>query len=244
MARFKTMVLMAVTAAMMAGCGAAAPQYLDYLGHRIPTTKLSAPQDIAAKMAQDGVVSMEAFGALSAGKAAGAANAAALQVEASSVETIRLDPNDSALIVSVRKDGVDPNRMPDAFRKSYFKALSQVNAVSAALSFSKPLEISHVLKGRHDYFTNHLGTEASRKRLKEKLAMCQWEGTAIPVKKEGNGAFYYADMQNYAITLSEFAFQIKYSDKEKALPDMDPCSAGEADKLLRQLIALIAGGEK
>jgi len=28
------------------------------------------------------------------------------------------------------------------------------------------------------------------------------------------------------------------------LPDTDPCSAGEADKLLRQLIALIAGGEK
>ena len=235
MARFKTMVLMAVTAAMMAGCaGSVVPQYLNYDGHKITTTKLSAPEDIEARMARDGAVSMKAFGA----------NTAVLRVEASTVETIRLDPENSEFIASTKRMGWDPHRMTGLHRKVYLDYLNHKNAVSATLTFSKPLETYNVRKGANGFFTNYLGTEAFKKDFNEKTAMCQWAISVAPVQKPGNGAYYYVDMQNDAVTLSEFALQLKFSDKVKALPETDPCSGKEAEKLLKQQVDLITGRQR
>ena len=235
MARYKMMVLMAVTAAMVAGCaGSVVPQYLNYDGHKITTTKLSAPEDIKARMAQDGAVSMEAFGA----------NTAALRVEASRVETIRLDPENSEFIASKKRMGWDPHRMTGLHRKIYLDYLNQKNAASATLTFSKPLEVYSYRNGMYGFFTNYLGTEAFRKEFKEKTAMCQWAINVAPIQKPGNGAYYYVDAQNSSTTLSEFMLQLKYSDKAKALPETDPCSVKEAEKLLRQYVDLIIGRQK
>ena len=234
MARFKTMVLMAVMSAMMAGCAASYPKYNIYGNHKIETTKLSAPQDIEARMAQDGAVSMEAFGA----------NGAALRVEASRVEIMRLDPANSEFIMSVKRMGMDPHRMTGPHRKIYLDYLNQKNAASATLTFSKPLEVYRHKKGIYGFFTNYLGTEAFKKDFNEKTAMCQWAISVAPVQKPGNGAYYYVDMQNDAVTLSEFALQLKFSDKVKALPETDPCSGKEAEKLLKQQVDLITGRQR
>ena len=226
MARYKMMVLMAVTAAMVAGCGAAAPQYFNYQGHIIPTTKLSAPQDIKARMAQDGAVSMEAFGA----------NPAVLRAEASGVDTIRLDPAKSL--------GLDPHTITGPIRNKLLIYLNQKNAVSATLTSSKPLEVYSYRNGMYGFFTNYLGTEAFRKEFKEKTAMCQWAINVAPIQKPGNGAYYYVDAQNSSATLSEFMLQLKYGDKVKALPETDPCSVKEAEKLLQRQVDLIIGRQK
>lgn len=91
-ARYKMAAILVVMAVMLTGCGGTYKGIVIVEGQRTKPVAFSSWQEIKAKMAQDGAVSIKEFAALRAGNLAGAGNAATLRVEASSVNIERIDP--------------------------------------------------------------------------------------------------------------------------------------------------------
>jgi len=239
------LLLLVVMAAMMAGCG---KNHVLVAGRSIPLYEMESVADIDKKMAEDGAVSMKAFADLRAAEArkktdlAGVESAALLTVDAA-LYGMQFAPALFGAASAASSAAMAYLSIGDMIT-AYGRYLDRKNSAYAALKFGKPLEIYRVRDNENEFFADLLGTEDFRRNLRAKMAKCGWYETIVPVRKRNNGAYYRAGTDDSSITMNELLFQIKYSDHSKTLPETDPCSVKEAEMLLMQRVALIAGDKK